>query len=376
MTIYIHAHTLKVYPASCLNRDERGRPKTVMFGGVERARISKQAQARADRTSPLFKEKMKDHLGVRTRWFETLVVKHLRDHKIDEAKIAGIAEQAANVFSHGETLAFISPKEQHAVLDLALRAAKGEAVKFLSKDILQKTTTAVDVALWGRMMTDGAAEEVAAEGAEKKDTKAKGKKDKKAGVDLPKQNRTHATIAAACSAIHQFTTHKAVVEGDYWSVMDDLPVEGVSGAGNIDTAYFTSGVFYGYWCINRDLLVSNLDGKEPLADLAVEALIETLAVTSPAGKHASFGTTGARAPALLVEVASHPFRNLSDAFVRPVTPGPEQDLLGRSYDRLVEHRDRMDSAYGTKPERSGFLVAMPGREAVGTLADVLSVVRR
>ena len=122
--------------------------------------------------------------------------------------------------------------------------------------------------------------------------------------------------------------------------------------------------------------MSNLDGKQPLADLAVEALIETLAVTSPAGKRASFGTTGARAPALLVEVATHPFRNLSDAFVRPVTPGPEQDLLGRSYDRLVEHRDRMDSAYGTKPERSGLLVAMPGREAVGTLEDVLSVVRR
>jgi CRISPR system Cascade subunit CasC len=42
-------HVIQNLPPSSLNRDEDGRPKSVWYGGVERLRISSQAQKRAMR---------------------------------------------------------------------------------------------------------------------------------------------------------------------------------------------------------------------------------------------------------------------------------------------------------------------------------------
>ena len=50
----IEIHMLKNYPATTLNRDDSGAPKTCYFGGVQRGRISSQCQKRSWRTSPLF----------------------------------------------------------------------------------------------------------------------------------------------------------------------------------------------------------------------------------------------------------------------------------------------------------------------------------
>ncbi|NET62441.1 MAG: type I-E CRISPR-associated protein Cas7/Cse4/CasC, partial [Symploca sp. SIO2E6] len=45
----IEIHILQSYPVSCLNRDDVGSPKSAIFGGVRRARISSQCQKRAHR---------------------------------------------------------------------------------------------------------------------------------------------------------------------------------------------------------------------------------------------------------------------------------------------------------------------------------------
>ena len=50
----IEIHMLKNYPATNLNRDETGAPKTCFFGGAQRGRISSQCLKRSWRTSPLF----------------------------------------------------------------------------------------------------------------------------------------------------------------------------------------------------------------------------------------------------------------------------------------------------------------------------------
>lgn len=38
----IELHILQSFPVSCLNRDDVGSPKTAVFGGVQRARLSSQ----------------------------------------------------------------------------------------------------------------------------------------------------------------------------------------------------------------------------------------------------------------------------------------------------------------------------------------------
>ncbi|HLP25950.1 MAG TPA: type I-E CRISPR-associated protein Cas7/Cse4/CasC, partial [Acidobacteriota bacterium] len=45
----IELHILQSFPVSCLNRDDVGAPKTAVFGGVNRARLSSQSLKRAIR---------------------------------------------------------------------------------------------------------------------------------------------------------------------------------------------------------------------------------------------------------------------------------------------------------------------------------------
>ena len=45
MSNFIQLHFLTAFPAANLNRDDTGAPKTVMFGGATRLRISSQRLA-------------------------------------------------------------------------------------------------------------------------------------------------------------------------------------------------------------------------------------------------------------------------------------------------------------------------------------------
>jgi len=49
-------HMLKNYPPVNLNRDDSGAPKSCIFGGVARGRVSSQCLKRSWRTSPLLAE--------------------------------------------------------------------------------------------------------------------------------------------------------------------------------------------------------------------------------------------------------------------------------------------------------------------------------
>lgn len=40
---YIDVHVLQTVPPSCVNRDDTGSPKTSIYGGTTRARVSSQA---------------------------------------------------------------------------------------------------------------------------------------------------------------------------------------------------------------------------------------------------------------------------------------------------------------------------------------------
>ena len=55
MTTFIQIHTLQTFPACNLNRGDDGRPKTLVYGGVERIRYSSQALKYALRNSPVLR---------------------------------------------------------------------------------------------------------------------------------------------------------------------------------------------------------------------------------------------------------------------------------------------------------------------------------
>lgn len=49
MTTYLEIHALQSVPPANMNRDDAGTPKTAIYGGVTRARVSSQSWKRAIR---------------------------------------------------------------------------------------------------------------------------------------------------------------------------------------------------------------------------------------------------------------------------------------------------------------------------------------
>ena len=207
-----------------------------------------------------------------------------------------------------EQLTFISPEERAAALDMAEQIASGLKITVTPKSLLGQRDTAVDIAMFGRML-----------------------------ADTPDYNRE-----AAVQVAHAFSTHKVAIEDDYFTAVDDLkrPAED-AGAAFFGEASFASGLFYLYLCIDIALLARNLSDPE-LGGVALAALVRAAATVAPAGKQAGFASR-ARAHYILAEAGDQTPRTLAAAFLTPID---DVDPLGASLRALIKLRDDMDTAYG------------------------------
>lgn len=72
--LYVDFHVLQTVPPSCINRDDTGSPKTAIYGGVTRARVSSQAWKHAMRQA-FVEESLLDEedVGKRTKKVTELV---------------------------------------------------------------------------------------------------------------------------------------------------------------------------------------------------------------------------------------------------------------------------------------------------------------
>ena len=324
MADFLQLHLLTAYGPSNLNRDDTGRPKSVVFGGVPRLRVSSQSLKRAWRTSEVFSAKLDGHLADRTQRLGKDVFDRLRKGGMEDDLALKTARGIAGVFgkikkaqdkdpTFTEQLAFVSPDEQEKAFALADKTLAGEAIEEpQADDLLQKVDTAADIAMFGRMLADN-----------------------------PKFNRE-----AAVQVAHAMTTHRAIAEDDYYTAVDDLKSREEpddAGAGFIGVQEFGTGVFYLYFCVDRGLLLRNLDNTQSVHDASLAALVEASATVAPGGKQASFASR-ARAFYVLAEKGSAQPRSLAAAFLKPVT-GTNQGE--HSIMALEEHRDRLDTAYGS-----------------------------
>jgi hypothetical protein len=102
MSEFIQFHILTSYPPANLNRDDLGRPKTAMFGGTQRLRVSSQSLKRAWRTSDVFASALK--IGIRTKDIGNYVFNQLREKNagkevaVEEVVADEIAKRVAAVF--------------------------------------------------------------------------------------------------------------------------------------------------------------------------------------------------------------------------------------------------------------------------------------
>lgn len=355
MTTFVQFHLLTSYGPSNPNRDDQGRPKQALVGGVPRLRMSSQSVKRALRESSFFALDLQGHIGTRTKLLQGELRERLSRKGIADKVAAEAATQVAGIFGKldvakekdgGETvkattLAFISPQEWQLAEELAERAAAGEALpkdKDLKKLVLRRADGAVDIAMFGRMLADDA--------------------------DF---NRD-----AAVQVAHAITTHAAQAEEDWYSAVDDLNKAEDTGAGHLGETAFGSGIYYQYVCVNCDLLVENLGGDRELAARGIEALARALPQTSPAGKQNSFAH---RPMAFYVraEAGKRAPRDLSGAFFTPVDRKLRvlgaNDLQQGSVKALEKTSEQIDCCYYDGQAEAS--CALNTLEGSGTLAEIV-----
>jgi len=368
MPHFIQLHLLTSYPPSNLNRDDLGRPKTAEMGGEKRLRISSQSLKRAWRTSEVMESALKEHKGVRTKLMGVEIYKALKEKGVKEKqaqdwarriakqfgeleggsdKKAEESEQEEVVLADGSSvpkalakslaikqLAHFSPEERQAINTLvATLAERGGEPSPEELQLLREKHTAADIALFGRMLADS-----------------------------PRYN-----MEAAAQVAHAISVHKVAIEDDFFTAVDDL---NKGGAGYMGETEFAAGLFYLYLCIDKDLLVENLNGDKELANRALAALAEAAATVAPTGKQNSFGSR-ARASFILAERGSQQPRSLSVAFLKPVT-NYKNGMLANAIEALVATRDNMNQVYG---DCADACIVMDATKPEGSLQAVLDFVK-
>ena len=342
-------HMLKNYPPTNLNRDDTGAPKTCLFGGVMRGRVSSQCLKRSWRTSPSFRAEIGDeNLGIRTRKLPVLVAEKLIAMGVSQEfvdaiqpRLTGIGNKEGKETKDGNATAqviFYAKEDITAVAETVkelLNKCKSvkDVQKLKAKDIQAAVSGAdvrpvtLDIALFGRMVTSDAFRDV----------------------------------EASMQVAHAISTNKVSVESDYFTAMDDM-LSGSSmdelGAAMIGDVDFNSSCYYVYASVDTDALAENLkyaDNAEEIVRKAIPALLRAMAFTDPSGKQNSFA--GHVLPSVvMVECKEKKIpTSMVNAFVEPVGKGG--DLVKRSAEKLADEVDMTARNFGLEvKERLWFCV--------------------
>ncbi|MDP0562631.1 MAG: type I-E CRISPR-associated protein Cas7/Cse4/CasC [Candidatus Endonucleobacter sp. (ex Gigantidas childressi)] len=351
MSRFLQLHILTSYPPANLNRDDLGRPKTAKMGGTDRLRVSSQCLKRNWRTSDLLQSALAGHVGTRTKMlgctaYDKLLLSGIPEKKakIYAADIAGqfgkLKKEEKDNAKAGleiEQLVHVSASEKDSINTLieALIAEQREP-KEEELQLLRKENMSVDIALFGRML-----------------------------ASKPAFN-----VEAACQVAHAITVHPITIEDDYFIAMDDLNDGSEdAGASHIGEAGFAAGLFYSYICINKELLIDNLNGNKELAFKAIQALTEAAVKVAPTGKQNSFGSR-AYASYVLAERGDQQPRSLSVAFLKPVNKQADDYGL-EAVTALEQQYKNFNEVYGDCSDAQCCLNAVTGE---GKLTELLTFV--
>lgn len=341
MSTYVDIHIIQSLPPSCVNRDDSGSPKSAVYGGVRRLRVSSQSWKRATR---LYFNDLLDakDVGVRTKRVVEVLAERITEDAPELADAA--AELAEKVFAAARIklapprgkkdapqesgyLLFLSTSQIERLAGLAIASARdGETLDAKTVKKIFKEAHAVDIALFGRMVADD----------------------------------TDLNVDAACQVAHAISTHAAENEYDFFTAVDDdksRSEEEDAGAGMMGTVEFSSATMYRYATVNLDMLVENLgDGDAALR--ALEVFIKGFCLSMPTGKQNTFANR-TLPEAVVVSVRDDQPVSLVGAFEKPIRTNEADGYLARSVGALAEHARAIEDNYGLKP-LAGFVVALKG----------------
>ncbi|MDV8071119.1 type I-E CRISPR-associated protein Cas7/Cse4/CasC [Rhodococcus sp. IEGM 1366] len=334
---FIDIHILQSVPPSNINRDDTGSPKTAVFGGVRRARVSSQAWKRATRKR--FNETLdKSDIGYRTKRVVELVADEIRhidetyqDRVDDTQRLAADVLKAAGIklttpklpkdapkgtqapADQSGYLIFLSAGQIRKLAELAI-ASDQSGVKIVVKDAKAAVNqdNSFDVALFGRMVADDA----------------------------------ELNVDAAAQVAHAISVHSVANEFDYFTAVDDLQErDSETGAGMIGTVEFNSSTLYRYATVNVGGLRKNL-GDDAATARAVEAFVDSFTRSMPTGKQNTFANR-TLPDAIVVTIRDDQPINLAGAFEDAITRDDTAGVMANAASAFAIRHEDVARAYGT-----------------------------
>ena len=306
----IELHMLQSFPVTCLNRDQFGSPKSVVFGGASRARVSSQCWKRAIR---LFaKDECEMFSGNRSLYFkpkmiEVLIEKGLAP-KVAEKAAVEIADQAK---IKDKALFYFSMDELRKAADAFISETNAKKKAEKAADVLKDVVKdGVDIAFFGRMVA----------------------------------NSDDLTLEGAAMFSHAISVNKVDNDLDYYAAVDDLQPKEESGSAMIGDIEFNSACYYRYVALNLDLLADNdhlsalsLDERKQ----AVTAFLKACVMANPSARKNSM--MGFSLPGFILGVSrkGSPL-TLVNAFETPVKG---IGLLEQAKKEMTGHWAKLKDAY-------------------------------
>ena len=354
MSTYVDIHIIQNLPPSCVNRDDSGSPKSAIYGGVRRLRVSSQSWKRAAR---LYFDDLLDasDVGVRTKRVAGVLAAKIAEDapELTESALSlaeGVFKTAKiklspprgkkNAPQESGYLMFLSAGQIGRLAELAITSARGgEALDARTVKKIFKEAHAVDIALFGRMVADD----------------------------------TDLNVDAACQVAHAISTHAAENEYDFFTAVDDeksrSEEEEDAGAGMMGTVEFSSATMYRYATVNLDMLVKNLgDGEAALR--ALEVFIKGFCLSMPTGKQNTFANRTVP-ETVVVSVREDQPVYLVGAFEKPIPQDADRGYVDRSVESLVRYSSTIEENYGLRPLAS-LVVALQDSEAVSSVGERVS----
>lgn len=356
MSLIIDIHALQTVPPSLINRDDTGAPKTAVFGGVPRQRVSSQSWKRAIRK--YFDNQFdSDLIGDRSKRLPEKIARLLEDQGLEQSdaiarteklfKAAGIKTEVdkkpkkadpeapePSPYPRTTYLIFLSQQQVNRAVEELLARGDEKLSGTEAKAILD-TNHSVDMAMFGRMVADDAAY----------------------------------NVDAAVQVAHAIGIHSSTPDFDYFTAVDDLAEEGEeTGAGMIGTVQMMSSTLYRYATVNVDGLEKNL-GSAEAARQAAGQFIEAFVASMPTGKINTFANQ--TLPELVyVTVRDTRPVSLVNAFETPVleesptsspfasgTPAEPRPRRAVAAERLAQEARDVEDVYGFTP-RASFVMGL------------------
>lgn len=355
--MFVDLYAIQTVPPSNINRDDTGSPKTALYGGVRRARVSSQAWKRAMRQ--MLPELLPEgSLGVRTKLAAELIAdriaekdEELREKASDLAKgvleALGIKIDASTRSGDDEGklasgyLIFIAHSELDALADIAIAWERvGKPKPSQCKKEVQAAFSgngAVDVALFGRML-----------------------------ADVP-QLSTDASAQVA----HAISVDRVVQEYDYFTAVDDEAADDNDGAAMIGTVDFNSSTLYRYATVSLESLRGQLGDDEATAR-GVAAFAEAFIRSMPTGKQNTFANRTLPSTVVVALREKQPI-NVVSAFEMPVCADGTKPISQVAAIELGKKLRDVQNAFDESPICAWNVVTGPAVEELEAVSERVSL---